>query len=394
MIKSTVLYTGEIDDLEVAAEELFSQAAGFEFKDNSLAIIFMDAETEYSELYEMLKEKWTFPIVAVTTIGILTGNEGYSSTGISIMLLTSSDSRFSVGMTDALSVENYHEKIKEAYERIEKDLDGEEVKLVLTYGAKAPLMAGDDIVNAVDALGKNVKVYGAFAADMFNYKLYRVALNDKIAADAQVFILISGNLDPKFLSVKSLSGKANFSYEVTEANQNIVFKLGSGTFIEALEKAGLSSDKDMVAGEFIQTPFVTVLERPGGMRVETLRNLTYLNHENGSGMFIGGMEEGSSLELGLINRDDVKTTVTKAFDDIFEWLGTEGKDCGTLICNSCTARFLVLGNNGVLEAETYQGRIPEGVSLMGMYSYGEFCPVGDDKWCNLFHNSTFTILCF
>ena len=66
---------------------------------------------------------------------------------------------------------------------------------------------------------------------------------------------------------------------------------------------------------------------------------------------------------------------------------------GAILCCSCAARFLALGNNGVAEAESYEGRLPQRVSLMGMYSYGEFCPVGDENWCNVFHNSTFTILC-
>ena len=56
-------------------------------------------------------------------------------------------------------------------------------------------------------------------------------------------------------------------------------------------------------------------------------------------------------------------------------------------------RFLALGYNGTVEAESYLGRLPEGVSLLGMYSYGEFCPVGEGEFCNVFHNSTFTILC-
>ena len=51
------------------------------------------------------------------------------------------------------------------------------------------------------------------------------------------------------------------------------------------------------------------------------------------------------------------------------------------------------GMRGVLEAESFLGRLPEGISLMGLYSYGEFCPVGDSEWSNVFHNSTFTILC-
>lgn len=393
MISSKVLYTEEIDDLEAAAEELTGQASGFELGSSTVGIMFMDVDTEYEELYDNLKEKWTFPLVAATAIGMLTGQGGYAKGGISVMLLTSSDCKFAVGMTEGLTVANHVEVITKTYNELEKEL-GEEAKLVLTYGAKAAELAGDDIIDTIDGLGKGVKIYGAFASDLFNFKQYRVAFNDRLASSEQAFILISGNIEPKMISVQSISGKANFSYEVTQAKGHYIFRLGNGTFLEALEKSGLSSDKEIVAGEFITTPFVTVLEKPGGIHVEAMRNLTYLNHEKGFGMFLGGVAEGSSLELGLLNADDCKTSVAKAFDELLDWLANEGSNCKTLICNSCTARYLALGNNGLVEADAFKDRLPEGVSLMGLYSYGEFCPIEDhDKWCNVFHNSTFTILC-
>ena len=95
-MNSIVLYTEEIDDTELAAEELLSQASGFEFQENSLGILFMDAEAEYEELYGLLREKWSFPIVGATAIGTLTGREGYCRSGISIMLMTADDCRFYV----------------------------------------------------------------------------------------------------------------------------------------------------------------------------------------------------------------------------------------------------------------------------------------------------------
>ena len=94
MIKSTVLYTEEIDDLELAVEELAAQAKGFEFQKNSVAILYMDAETEYEELYFMLKDKWNIPFVGMTAMAMLTGKQGYCKSGISIMILTSDNCKF------------------------------------------------------------------------------------------------------------------------------------------------------------------------------------------------------------------------------------------------------------------------------------------------------------
>ena len=48
-----------------------------------------------------------------------------------------------------------------------------------------------------------------------------------------------------------------------------------------------------------------------------------------------------------------------------------------------------------VEAQTYLGRLPEGVSLMGFYAYGECCPTRGERTgreYNMYHNFTFTIL--
>ena len=391
MIKSIVLYTEEIDDLELAAEELTSQAQNFEFKKNNVAIVYMDAETEYKELYPLLKSKWDIPFVGMTAMAMLTGEQGYCKSGISMMILTSDDSKFAVGMTEKLDNENCKEEIKNTYERLEQELDGEEVKLVLTYGGKISGMVGDDIIDAVDVLNKNVKVYGALASDVFKFQDYRVFCNDKIEMMAQAFVLITGDINPKFISVNSISGKANFSYEVTRAKANQVYKLGNGSFLDALEKAGMKSDKTNVITDYIQSPFVLTLNKKDGLSIEVLRNLTYLDHENETGAFLGGVPEGTTLEIGLINMDDVRSTVKKAFEEALKWI--EGETCTTILCCSCAARFLTLGNSGTAEAESYKDILSEDISLMGMYSYGEYCPMGEEKWCNVFHNSTFTILC-
>ena len=117
MIKSIVLYTEEIDDLELAAEELASQAQNFEFKKNNVAIVYMDAETEYKELYPLLKSKWDIPFVGMTAMAMLTGEQGYCKSGISMMILTSDDSKFAVGMTEKLDNGNCKEEIKNTHNK-------------------------------------------------------------------------------------------------------------------------------------------------------------------------------------------------------------------------------------------------------------------------------------
>ncbi len=392
MIDSKVLYSGEVDDFEQTAEELFEQAQGFSFRRNTVGIIYIEDNTECEELYEALSSQWKFPMIGCTTIGLLMKEAGFVKGGVSMMLLTSDDCNFSVGMTQDLSVNRLEDEIRRTFDEAEKGLEGEEVKLVIALAAMMSKMSGDDILSAIDDLGMNVPVYGGLASDMFTFQSYQVFCNGRVSNKEQVFLLISGNVDPKILYVQSLSGKANFSYEVTRSEGNQVFQVGNTSFVDALERAGMKCEKDLVVPEYIQTPFITSVKKPDGQTVEALRNLTRLDHTNGSGYFLGGVMEGSSIEIGILNTEDVKSSVGEAFDEICNWL-KEQKEYKTVFCFSCAARFIALGNNISAEADCYKGRIPEDVSLLGMYSFGEFAPVGEEKRYNVFHNSTFTIMC-
>ena len=398
-MNSLTIYTNEIDDLEEAASELFAQAEGFVFKRNTLGILFAEDESDYDGLYELLAEKWDFPIIGCTAMAVLLGDIGYCGTGISIMLLTADDCDFSIGMTDELNSENFIEKISETYRELKSSLPGE-VKLVLTYGAMSTgnrNVSGDELVHAIDIIAGGIPIYGGLASDGLSFDKFRLFYNSKTSRTAQVLVLISGNIDPRFICVNSIENRANFYYEVTKSHSNKVDRLGNETFVDALIHENLEVESTGIQGAYLLSPFVFTLKKPNGDSLEVARTLMSLDRKTGAGNFIGGIPEGASLSIGIISQNDVQKSVKKAFDYILNELKSTEPECHTLLCNSCLARFLALASNTTAEAEAYTGSLPEGVSLMGMYADGEICPVKGDisgLYYNMFHNFTFTILAF
>ena len=398
-MNSLTIYTNEIDDLEEAASELFAQAEGFVFKRNTLGILFAEDESDYDGLYELLAEKWDFPIIGCTAMAVLLGDIGYCGTGISIMLLTADDCDFSIGMTDELNSENFIEKIFETYRELKSSLPGE-VKLVLTYGAMSTgnrNVSGDELVHAIDIIAGGIPIYGGLASDGLSFDKFRLFYNSKTSRTAQVLVLISGNIDPRFICVNSIENRANFYYEVTKSHSNKVDRLGNETFVDALIHENLEVESTGIQGAYLLSPFVFTLKKPNGDSLEVARTLMSLDRKTGAGNFIGGIPEGASLSIGIISQNDVQKSVKKAFDYILNELKSTEPECHTLLCNSCLARFLALASNTTAEAEAYTGSLPEGVSLMGMYADGEICPVKGDisgLYYNMFHNFTFTILAF
>ncbi len=395
---SIVLCTEEIDDLGEAVEELFAQAEGFALKKHTLAVLFTEEDADYSTLYELLSGQWGFPIVGSTTLAMLLAEKGCCRTGISVLLLTADDVSFAVGMTGELDQNNYREEIVALCASLEPQLPAPP-KLVLTYGgmvASEDNVPGDEVVSAIEeALGKDIPIFGGVASDGFNFSNYRVFCNDRVTQGGQAIVLISGAIDPIFIMTNSVENRADVSYKVTKAQSNRVMRLGGGTFVDALRRENMEVSKQNVVGDYFLSPFVLSIDLGDGDIAEITRTLSLLNLETGTGVFLGEIPESSILRIGILNRKDVQKSVNQAFDKMLSALSKSGGGRRTLLCSSCAARFLAMASNTSAEAEAYQGRLPNGISLLGMYGNGEFCPVRGEKTGknhNFFHNFTFTIM--
>ena len=75
--------------------------------------------------------------------------------------------------------------------------------------------------------------------------------------------------------------------------------------------------------------------------------------------------------------------------------GDEDYRYSSIFCSSCAARYCLLVADKDAEGRAYEGRLPEGVNVQGVYIYGEFCPAHGKHRGGLYNvlsNETFTIL--
>ena len=397
-MKSKVLFTPEMDDLELAVEELMTQAEGFEFKTNSIAIVYGE-DFDYDELYDRLREKWDFDIVGCTAMSMINNVAGYTIDGISVLLLSADDCTFATGITDTLTKSNYNDEITRVYKEAEAKLDGE-VKMILAYGIMVKSVddvSGDGYVDVLSKLSNNAPVFGGLASDNFNFSSNRVFWNETCVADAMNMVLISGNIRPKFASRNSIINRALFSYVITESKANHIYKLGNATLLDVMNREQISNEKSEVVADYLLSPFLISIPTEDGDVIETARNISTLNHEDGSGVFLGGMPEGATLGIGIISKEDVKQSVEKACESIKEMLNEPDYEYSTFLCTTCAARFLALASDVEVEGKTCIDILPKDMDFMGIYAFGEFCPVkgqSSDKTYNMFHNFTFTIAAF
>ena len=393
-MRSWVTKTEEIDDMEAAAEELKKGIPTEELLANTVGIVYAYYDADFEELSRILCETFSFPIIGVSAMALL-DNEGYLAYGMELLVMSADDVRFSVGMTESLDKDNYKEKLEKLYYAMKGDAQEQE-KLILAYTCKVVDANGDIYIKTFDEMSGGVPVYGGMPSDMYTYNEFKVFYDGKVESYAAAVILLYGNVSPITLVEFSISNETRLDNKVTKAANNIVFALGDKTFVQSLEEAGLSSNNENVIMEYVQTPFVVKKEVENGETIECLRNLAYLKHDTGVGVFLGQVPEGAELKVATISVDDIGKSVTQVFTKLIHEMEKKSDyKYSTIICTSCTARYMNLVGDKNIEGNAYKDIIPDDINLVGMYSYGELCPTkssDSDKLYNLFHNETFTIL--
>ncbi len=397
-MQSKVVYTDEIDEIEDAVEVILDEFEGFEFKKNSLAIIFMEEDVEYLDLYKGLREKWDFPIIGCTTTAMLISGTGFRSDGVSVMVMTADDCKFVAGVTGELTKDNYEEDVKKLYSELSGKLDEEE-KIIISYGVCVTTkdhVSADDLLAATSAACNGKPIIGGLASDRFSFDDTRVFYNDTMVKNGMVMALLAGAVEPKYIRVTSIDGSVSpQTYEITESKHNEVMCLDGEPIVDVLARENFEVKKTDVLREYLLTPFIVTIPQPDGGQIQAARNLSLINHESKSGVFLGAMPEGSKLQIGFINKDGVMETLDEALNDMREYLDASDYDYSTILCTSCAARYLALSTRIQGEATDWLSTLPSELNFFGMYSNGEFCPVPDQVSgtdYNTFHNFTFVML--
>ena len=397
-MESKVFYTDEVDDTEEVVQIIFDEFEDFALKKNSLGIIFMEEDVEYLEIYQGLSERWKFPIIGCTATAMLASSDGYDSDGMTIMLMTADDCEFVAGVTGELDRDNYKDSISELYSGLHSQL-GEEEKLVISYGVCVTAknhVAADDLLAATDEVCGHKPIVGGLAADRFNFADTRVFCNDKLIKNGLVMALVSGHIKPRYYHVTSMENSfSRQSYLITKSDHNEVMCLDGEPMKDVLERENFEVSKTDVLREYLLTPFIVTVPQPGGGEIRAARNLSLINQENKSGIFLGAMPEGATLQVGMVDREIVRETVDEVTDAMLADIKDDEYTYSTMIVTSCAARYLALASQIEDAAAGWVASLPKDLTMIGMYSNGEFCPVTDEKTGtdhNTFHNFTFCML--
>jgi hypothetical protein len=106
----------------------------------------------------------------------------------------------------------------------------------------------------------------------------------------------------------------------------------------------------------------------------------------------GAMPEGSTLYIGVFDKNDVIHTSEEAVEKALG--AAAGASC--LLIYSCISRSMSLGADQSMELDLIKGKVSGKLPFMMAYSGGEICPtlISEEKATNRFHNNAFIACVF
>jgi len=385
MLKCTSLHTFEIDNPDVALEEIKTRLTdSIVLLENTVGIILCHNEFITSGVMKHICDNMPFDIVGTTTSSSAV-NGAFGNLMLSLFIMTSDDIKFKTGVTESPG-ENLYDSINPAYEKILSE-EPEQPELALIF---PPLLfdqfSGDAYVDVTKSILPKASIFGSLSVDdTLNFEESGTIYNGVKTKDTMPFVFCYGNINPRFLIATLPPDTAMSLYaKVTSASNNLIHEINHINAKKFLVDAGIPEIMTtlpiMVASpEHTNDEIVPV--------VRVIANFT----DEGSAVLGGDVKEGSTITLLRFTMENILSTSKYKTEEV-----NKMPDINGILAFSCVSRLIALAATGneFAELQTVRNTINNDIPYLSAYSGGEICPApaADGSLSNRFHNYSMVIL--
>ncbi|GHU44111.1 hypothetical protein FACS1894111_10840 [Clostridia bacterium] len=388
MLKTLTAYTTEVDDEQIAIDEIKEQLdLERNLRANSVGIIACHYEFVLSGVAKALCEALPFDVVGtISAAQSVPGNTDIMN--LTLMVLTSDETEFSTALTESLTDGAAEQSVTDGYKKAANG-KSEKPALIFAFGAFIPGNFGDQYEDALSKVSGDVPVFGTLAVDdtpdfSHSYMLY----NGEEYRDKFAVILVYGDIKPKFFYANvDLDKILGSSGVVTKSAGSVLMEVNDRPVIEYFESLGLVNATEH---QYAMSSLPFLVDYKDGTPL--VSKLFIMLTPEKYAVCGGVVPEGSSITLATENADDILSTTGVSLDELDSALANAS---GVLVY-ACISRLLTLGAKPFLEMNLVEGKIKERVPFLTVYSGGEFCPtqVVESKAANRFHNNAFIACVF
>jgi hypothetical protein len=384
MIRVLTAHTGELDDVPAAVAEVL---AGLEperrLLRNSVGIMAFYPEFSDTGVVKALSEALPFDSIGMTTAGVsVPGAMG--DIMLTLTVLTSDDVLFRAGASSPVS-DDPGPPVRELYTRLASSLPGKP-SLLLAFPPVLDHLAGDDFIDALDALSGGVPVFGSLPfTPAVDFSGIHTCFNGERHADALALIALHGDVRPRFFISRIPDDRVvrlRHDAIITEANGNGISRINGIAPLPYLNSLGLAENGRLGTGTF---PLLLTLE-DGTRIVRTMYKLT----EDGVLISHGRTPAGAKIAFFTPSAEFILESVAETLTRAAETSGARNA-----LVFSCIGRRWLLGARVRAEAEKAAACLDASTAYSFIYSGGEICPTRNLNGIqtNCFHNFSL-IACF
>ena len=380
MIQSASVFTYETENHEEALKDIQSQLSEkLKLMKYTAGIMHCGDDFIESGVASYISKMLPFAIVGATT-NLQSINETYGAFMLTLTVMTSDDVAFVTSHTEGI-LEDLFGSVERSFPNKE-ELPDMPLKLILAYPPLADVLSGDNFANAFEAIYGKVPVFGSIAVEeeIMTSERNSVICNGKCFKNEMSYLLIYGNVNPRFFISNIRQSNLMQAGTITKASDNVVHEIDGITAIDFFKNIGFVQNNAMKNGvEFV--PFVLTV-KDGNETTQFIRGLVNFD-DNGSIQCRGTMYEGAVLSIGSNSAEDIissslnTTEIINAEDNI-----------QLALIYSCIVRRTVLISNPQIELETVRKAIRQDIPHMMAYAGGEICPhpLASNTVINRFHN--------
>ena len=385
MIKTLIAHTTELDDENLAIEQITSQLKldGGLLK-NTIGIVACHYEFVLSDIFKAICGALPFDVVG--TISASQSVQGESgSLLLTLMVLTSDNVEFKKVLTPSLMTDPTS-VIAESYRSACGD---KKPALILTYAPFILQNCGDDYVNVLSEVSGGAPCFGTLAVDdTLDFSNCFMLADGEHYLDKMAMILVYGDLQPKFYVANiSESRMLDKSALVTKSAGSVLMEVNERPVIDYFSDLGLAKASEI---QYALSSLPFLLDYNDGTP-KVSKIFVTLSPEKYA-ICAGAMPEGSTLYMAETDKDDVILTTGEAADMIVK----DASNASVLLIYSCISRSMTLGADQFKEMELIDKKVGGKLPYMMANSGGEICPtqISDEMAINRFHNNAFIACLF
>ncbi len=380
MIEMYTARTSEIDEIEVAIEELKSQIDFQKLKKNSGGLLYCSLDFVESGVAKAVCDIMPFDVIGMTTLASA-DEHGYGIYELTLTILTSDEVSFTAGLSGSIKPDTYHQEIELLFSELRGKVS-EDPALILSFIPHMRDVAGYEIVDAMDSVCGGIPIWGSITTSVdFTYGTVSTIYNGEILRSGLAMMFINGPVEPHFI-ICSIPERnvTNSRGIVTKSNGSILYEVSDMPIMDYLKSIGLEVDSENIT----TVPLLLYYDNAD----EYVALGFYTLFEDGSVLTGGPMPENTPFVVGYIDEAGIHESANIGFDRILALTDRQA----TLLL-PCITRYIMLAPNQEDELKLICKRLTvPGKPFAMAYSGGEICPMlgADGKLHNRFHNYSFS----